>query len=120
MSRSLREEIKRRVRRWAAVAVAGWVLIALGESVARYLPNGVPAPVVPVIGVMLFFGALIAARRVRCPKCRAAVGRTIAMPVALSWGSGPKVNLRPFCDVSLDEPCPDAPDPLNAQNPIKS
>jgi hypothetical protein len=43
------------------------------------------------------------------------------MPLAFSWGSGPKVNFCPFCGVNLDEPRPGGhADPIASQNPIKS
>ena len=68
------------------------------------------------------FGALVAMQRgIKCPKCKAKLGQTIAMSLAFSWGSGPKVNFCPFCGVNLDEPRPGGrADPIASQNPIKS
>jgi hypothetical protein len=73
-----------------------------------------------MVGFALFFGAILALQRlVKCPNCKARLGQTIAMPLALSWGSGPKVNFCPFCGVNLDEPVPQAQSPLESQNPIR-
>jgi hypothetical protein len=52
---------------------------------------------VPIVGVVIFGGAILALQRfVRCPKCKARLGQTIAMPVAFSWGSGPRSTSAPF------------------------
>lgn len=70
----------------------------------------------------MFGGAMFAMQRiVKCPKCKANLGRTIAMPLSLSWGSGPKINFCPYCAVSLDEPATQSQGqkPPLSQSPIQ-
>jgi hypothetical protein len=106
MNRTLRDQIKRRMGWCIGAFVCGWVLIGLGTEVARSMP-AVPRELLPLIGVALFAaGALAMNFLVKCPKCHARLARTIAMPVAFSFGSGPKVCYCPYCGVSLDEPIP--------------
>jgi hypothetical protein len=117
---SIRQYLKRRVWWCAGIAFAGWLMFPLGAAIAKNLPEGVSQAAVPMVGFALFFGAIIALQRlVRCPNCQARLGQTIAMPLALSWGSGPKVSFCPFCGVNLDESVPQAQGPLESQNPIK-
>ena len=119
MKQTIRHYIKRRVWWCAAAAIGGWLLFALGGAVARDLPDGIPRAAIPIAGFLLFGGAILAMRRiVRCPKCKARLGQTIAMPVAFSWGSGPKVGFCPHCGVNLDEPLPHAGPVAQSQNPI--
>lgn len=121
MNQTIRDYLKRRVRLCLAFAAGGWLLIALGGALAQRLPDTVPRPAIPLVGFVLFFGAILTMQRsVKCPKCRAKLGQTIAMPLAFKWGSGPQVNFCPFCGVSLDEPRPVHSDPSASQNPIKS
>jgi hypothetical protein len=117
---TIRQYIQRRVWWCAGIALAGWLTIALGSAFARSLPDGVPQAAIPILGFALFGGAILAMQRVlKCPKCNAQLGRTIAMPVAFSWGSGPKVNFCPFCGVNIDEPVPQPQSPIESHNPIK-
>jgi hypothetical protein len=121
MNQTIRAYLKGRIRWCLALAVGGWVLIALGGGLAEHLPAGVPRPAIPLAGFVVFFGAIVAMQRsIKCPKCKAKLGQTIAMPLAFSWGSGPQVNFCPFCGVNLDEPRPGNSDPIASQNPIKS
>ena len=95
-------------------------MFPLGAAIAKSLPDGLPRAAVPLVGFALFGGAILALQTVvKCPKCKARLGQTIAMPLALSIRSGPKVNFCPFCGVSLDEPVPQAQSPLESQNPIR-
>jgi hypothetical protein len=120
MSGSIRQYIKRRVWWCAAVALGGWLMIPLGGAIARNLPDGFMRIVLPVVGFVMFGGAILALQwAVRCPKCTAKLGRTVAMPIAFSWGSGPKINFCPYCGVNLDEPLPDAHTAAESLNPIK-
>lgn len=120
MSVTIRDYIKKRVRWCFAIAAAGWLLIALGSAFAQQLPAGFPQFLVPLLGGLLFGGAILAMQGVvKCPKCRANLGRTIAMPVAMSFGSGPKINFCPYCGVHLDQPRIAAQQPASSQNPIK-
>ena len=71
-------------------------------------------------GGVMFGGAILALQMiVRCPKCKARLGRTIAMPVAFGWRSGPRVNFCPFCGVKLDEPIPHPESATQSLNPIR-
>lgn len=100
---TIREYLTRRVRWTFAVAFGGWLVIALSLS----LSNGGPDPIVAALGFALFLGAILSLQfAVRCPKCSARLGQTIAMPLALSWGSGPRVSFCPYCGVNFDERCP--------------
>ncbi len=119
MTDTIRSYIKRRVWWCTGVAASGWGVIALGEAIGRVLPDAIPRTAIPVAGFILFLGGLLAMQRMlKCPKCRANLGRTIAMPVAFSWGSGPRVNFCPYCGVKLDEPLPAAEPVAQSQNPI--
>ena len=119
MNQTMRDYIKRRVWWCAALAVGGWLMFPLGAAIAQSLPDAVRAAV-PIVGFVIFGGAILALQRfVRCPKCKARLGQTIAMPVAFSWGSGPKVNFCPFCGVKLDEPIPHPETEAHSLNPIK-
>ena len=119
MRQTIRNYIKRRV--WCCVGIAGggWLMFTLGAALARNLPSAVPRAAVPVVGFVMFGGAILALQWiVTCPKCKARLGRTTAMPVALSWGSGPRVNFCPYCGVNLDEPVPGSEPSVQSQNPI--
>jgi hypothetical protein len=120
MKGTIRDYLKSRVRRCFAVAIAGWLLIALGASFAKDLPPDIPPFALPIVGFVLFGGSILALQRIaKCPKCKANLGQTIAMPLALNLGSGPRINFCPYCGVSLDEAPPVAQQPVPSQNPIK-
>ena len=119
MSQTIRHYIKRRVWWCAAAAIGGWLVLALGAAAGNSLPDGIPKAVIPIAGFLLFGGAIVAMQRiVKCPKCKARLGQTIAMPVAFSWGSRSKVGFCPYCGVSLDVPLPRAETVAQSQNPI--
>ena len=121
MNQTIRDYLKGRIRWCLAFAVGGWILIALGGGAARHLPESIPRVAIPLTGFVVFFGAIVAMQRsIKCPKCNARLGQTIAMPLAFNFGSGPRVNFCPFCGVHLDEPRPGGSDPITSQNPIKS
>ena len=118
MTGTIRDYIKRRVWWCAALGFGGWLMFALGTAIARNMPDVVPPAAAPAVGFVMFGGAILALQRiVRCPRCKAKLGQTVAMPIACSWGSGPKVNFCPFCGVNLDEPLPGVP---SAQEPARS
>ena len=119
---TIRDYIRRRVWWCLGIGFAGWALIPFGSALASALPK----PILPgalsfsVVGALVFAGAMLVMQRiVKCPKCLARLGRTIAMPLAFSWGSGPKIGFCPYCGVSLDEPVPGAQRPVDSLNPIK-
>ena len=102
MNPTMRDYIKRRVWWCAAFAVGGWLMFPLGAAIEPSLPDGVARAAVWIVGFV-----------------KARLGQTIAMPVAFSWGSGPKVNFCPFCGVNLDEPLPRPQSPPQSLNPIQ-
>jgi hypothetical protein len=119
MRDTIRRYLKRRVWWCAAVAVVGWLLFPLAALVEPLLPDSVPKAAIPAVGVILFAGAVLTMQwTVRCPKCKARLGQTIAMPLAFSWGSGPKVNFCPYCGVNLDEAVQGASSVPKSQDPI--
>lgn len=101
---TIRDYVKRRVRWFFAVGALGWLTLPLSGVVAHEQPGTKVGVALPLLGMLVFLGAIIAFNwAIRCPRCRANLGRTIAVPLGLSWGSGPKVNFCPYCGVSLDE-----------------
>ena len=101
--RTIRDYIKRRVRWGFGLALASWLFVALTSNMGF----GGPRPgYLPLIGVLGFIGAILLFLFIRCPKCRARIGQTIAVPAAFRL-SGPKVKYCPYCGVGLDEPMPD-------------
>lgn len=117
---SIRQYIKRRVWWCAGIAVCGWLMFPLAGALGKD-PDEVPVPpaAIVVAGFVLFGGAILVLQRiVRCPRCKARLAQTIAMSVAFSWGSGPKVNFCPYCGVSLDQPLPRSQAVAQSQNPI--
>jgi len=120
MDATIRQYIKRRVWWCAACGLGGWLMFPLGGAIAKDLPKGLAQIALPIVGFVMFGGAILALQWiVKCPKCLARLGRTVAMPLAFSWGSGPKINFCPYCGVNLDEPLPHAPSPVQSLNPIK-
>jgi hypothetical protein len=121
MNPTIRQYIKRRVWWCMALGFGGWLVFALCGVIARSLPDGLPKIALPFVGIAMFGGAILALQLiVRCPKCKAKLAQTIAMPVAFSgWRSGPKVNFCPFCGVNLDEPMPHSDPVVESLNPIK-
>lgn len=120
MNETIRHYLKRRIWWCLGVGFAGWLLIPLEGAIAKTLPNPIPTGSLSFAGVLVFAGAMLVMQRiVKCPKCTAKLGRTIAMPLAFNWGSGPKISFCPYCGVNLDGPLPQAPGPIQSQNPIK-
>jgi hypothetical protein len=102
MDDTIRDYIKRRVRWGAGVAVVSWLFIAFTASTGALGPK---PGLIPFIGFLGFAGALLSFMFIRCPKCRARLGQTIALPAAFRQ-FGPKVKYCPFCAVDLDEQMP--------------
>jgi hypothetical protein len=101
---TIRDYIKRRVRWAMGIGIGSWLVLAvvgpLGSKAYPSLQHLLP--VFAIVGVIGFGGAIISIASVRCPKCRASLGQTVAMPTALRVG-GRQVNFCPFCGVTLDE-----------------
>ncbi len=101
---TIRDYIKRRVRWAMGIGIGSWVLLAIvgplgagGYRLAQSL-----LPVFAVVGAIGFGGAFISIMFIRCPKCRASLGQSVAMPTAMRL-SGRRINFCPYCGVSLDE-----------------
>jgi hypothetical protein len=102
---TIRQYIKRRVL-WGfgAFVGAGVISFALGSLVAnRNLANAISL-IAMFAGVVGYLSALF----IRCPKCRANLSLTIAIPTAAHI-FGRKVQYCPYCAVSLDDPMPPRP-----------
>jgi hypothetical protein len=105
MNETIRAYLKRRVRWISAVGLLGWLVFPLTAIVLPREPGHNIGGTLPAFGGLLFAGAIIALNwAIKCPRCCANLGRTIAMPLGLSWGSGPRINFCPYCGVGLDEP----------------
>jgi len=100
-SQTIRDYIKRRVRLAFAVLIAAW--LAFPVSIAATHGRG-PAPSLALLAGAVFCGVIVYLNWfVKCPRCGARLGQTIAMPLAFSWGRR-QMNFCPYCAVSLDEP----------------
>jgi hypothetical protein len=105
MNPTIRDYIKRRVRWLFAMGVLGWLTFPLSAIVRHDQPGNKITAALPALGMLVFIGAILALNwAIKCPRCRANLGRTIAMPLGLSWGSGPRINFCPYCGTNLDEP----------------
>jgi hypothetical protein len=102
MGGTIRDYIKRRVRWGFGVAFASWLFVAFTSNMGF----GGPRPgYLPFIGLFGFMGAIVSFMFIRCPRCRARLGQTIAMQTAMRFTRwSPQVKYCPFCGVSLDEP----------------
>jgi hypothetical protein len=72
---------------------------------------GTPGPsvvAVGAIGTLIGLVGYVSIVFIRCPKCRANMGLTIAIPTAAHI-FGRKVQYCPYCAVSLDDPMPPRP-----------
>ena len=104
---TIRDYIKRRARWGFGIAIAAWLVVAISGNMGFRFPG---ARFVAIGGAFGFMGAILSFLFIRCPKCRARLGQTIAMPTALRFSRwSPQVNYCPYCGVSLDEPIPPAP-----------
>jgi hypothetical protein len=105
---TIRDYIKRRVRWGFGIAIASWLFVALTSNMGFW---GRRPGYLPLIGVFGFMGAIVSFLFIRCPKCRARLGQTIAMPAAMRV-FGPQVKYCPYCAVNLDDPMPAIRDDL--------
>jgi hypothetical protein len=97
---TIRDYIKRRVRWGFGLVFASWLFVALTSNMGF---GGSRPGYLPFIGVFGFMGAILSFLFIRCPKCQARIGQTIAVPAAFRL-SGPQVKYCPYCGVNLDEP----------------
>lgn len=106
MNESIRDYITRRVRWCMAIGIGGWVMFPLSAGLFGQTTDGnLARQGLIALGVTALFGAIIGLNfLIRCPKCSAKLGQTIAMPLAFNWGSGPKIGFCPYCGVNLGEP----------------
>jgi len=115
MSETIRDRIRRQAR-WCLLASLGGLLL-FGSTAVFGL--GRPQPVAIAVGWLIFAGALVAIRWIKCPKCAARIGQTIAMPLVFPRFLGQRPNYCLYCGVCLDEPMPQASATSQSQNPIK-
>jgi hypothetical protein len=116
MQKTIRDQIKRRARWMVVVSFGGFLIIG---STALF---GVDRPqrVIVALGWLIFLGGLVAMRWIKCPKCSARIGQTIAMPLAFPRFLVQRPNHCLYCGVSLDDPMPHAAQvAVESQNPIK-
>lgn len=119
MKDTIRQYIKRRVWWCAAAGGIGWLMFPLAAALGSKLPAAIPPGLIVGTGGLAFAGAILALNwLVKCPQCKANLGRTVAMPIAFSWGSGPRVNYCPYCGVNLDQPVPGREAARQSQDPI--
>jgi hypothetical protein len=104
-SQTIRSYIKRRVRIAFAVAFVAWLSFPLSGAAN----HGRAQPVVFIVSGAIFVGVILYLTWfVRCPRCSANLGQTVAMPLAFSWGQR-QMKYCPYCAVSLDEPVSHGP-----------
>jgi hypothetical protein len=97
---TIRDYIKRRVRWAMAIGLCSWLVLAVLGPLGFH---GSQLPAFAIIGVIVFIGAILSVQFIRCPRCSAPLGQTIAIPMALRLG-GRQVKFCPYCGVNLDEP----------------
>jgi hypothetical protein len=101
---TIRDYIKRRVRWGFGIAFASWAFVAATSNMGF---GGTRPGFLPFIGLFGFIGATLSFLFIRCRKCRARIGQTIAIPAAIRisrWSS--EVKYCPYCAVNLDEQIP--------------
>jgi hypothetical protein len=104
MGETIRDYIKRRVRWAGAIAIAGWLTIALSMGLGpRTEGHGSLSPIT-VLGFVAFIGAILSLQfGLKCPKCSRRIAQSIGFSVGLPW-SGEPPNYCPYCGVNLDTP----------------
>jgi hypothetical protein len=99
VNETIRAYLQRRVRWLFALTVCGWALIPICMALLHD-----KVPYLAFLGMTLFGGGIVGLNfLIKCPRCSANLGRTIAMSLALGWGGSP-INFCPHCGVRLDEP----------------
>lgn len=95
---SIRAYIKRRVRWCLALAIVGWIAVAVTVPTVR---DRRIEPFVTMLAFLIFGGAALALQRIKCPKCATRLGQ-VAMLIGAHWGSRKQLNFCPYCGTSLD------------------
>jgi hypothetical protein len=98
---TIREYIKRRMRRAFLFAVIGWASMPLTALIAGGKQLPWQMAIIPIVGMALFFSGIFVSLRLRCPRCQSRLGQ-IAWPIAVPVLK-PIPNYCPYCGVSLDE-----------------
>jgi hypothetical protein len=92
MGPSIRDVLKRKIRRFFAIGLLGWLCAALAIPLRQgRVPKGDMPPLALIVGFCLMGVAVLLIQRVKCLKCATALGQ-IAPAIGLSWRR--KVN---FC-----------------------
>ncbi len=113
MHETIRDRLKRRIRRCmaiglAALASAPLLMGVIGGWVAPAHIHSRAAGAVYVTGFLVFGGAVLVARRTLCPACSERIGKMIGMSVAFPFFRRP-ANFCPYCGVHLDQAVPMKP-----------
>jgi hypothetical protein len=99
MNETIRDVIKRRVRRLYAISLAGWVAFMITRIMGPK-SGWTPLTIAEAAVLLVPLGIV---KFVKCPKCSKPLGQ-IASAVALPWRRDPAYC--PHCGVSLDDPMP--------------
>lgn len=113
MDETIRDRIRRRIRRCVAVGLGAWLLPAFSMGVIGQLvsPSQIEnriAGAFYLTGFIVSGGAVLAARRTLCAACSQAIGKMIGMSVAFPFFRKP-ANFCPYCGVHLDQAAPTKP-----------
>ena len=113
MDETIRDRIRRRIRRCMAVGLGAWFLPAFSMGVIGGLvgPSHIEdriAGAFYLAGFIVSGGAVLAARRTLCAVCSEAIGKMIGMSVAFPFFRKP-ANFCPYCGVHLDQAAPMKP-----------
>lgn len=102
-AQTIRQYIRRRAAVVLGVVFGTWLSIGiLGAATRGAVP--VFAAAMAAAFVVFFVVIVYLTFFLRCPRCSARVGQTIAWAVVLKWGWQQRVNFCPYCGVKLDEP----------------
>ena len=110
MDETIRDRLKRRIRRCMAIGLAAWFLPpfsmgVIGGLVAPAHIDSHTAGAIYLTGLLVFGGAVLVAGRTLCPACSERIGKMIGMSVAFPFLKKP-ANFCPYCGVHLDQAAP--------------
>jgi hypothetical protein len=97
---TIRQVLSRRMVIWLLVALASWIGCAasLSFSTSSQYPPWFYAFFIVVFGI-----ALLGFYRLKCPRCRTALGTNAFRIVGIGSGLSKRIEYCPYCGVSLDE-----------------